>query len=53
MSAPGSLMPYFQERSAPLLEHVYVELQLDPERLRGAARADLEMRYEAQMLSRR
>ncbi len=46
------LMPYFQERSAPLLEHVYVELQLDPERLRSAAGADLEMRYETRMLGR-
>ena len=36
------LMPYFQERSAPLLEHVYVELQLDTERLRGATGVDLE-----------
>lgn len=47
------LMPYFQERSAPLLEHVYVELQLDPERQRKTCSGDLELHYEEQLLSRR
>ncbi|MEE8526552.1 MAG: NACHT domain-containing protein, partial [Thermoanaerobaculia bacterium] len=51
--AHRELMPYFQERSAPLLEHVYVELQLDPERMREAAGSDLEVHREAQLLSRR
>ena len=30
------LMPYFERRGAPLLEHVYVELQLSPRRHRGS-----------------
>ncbi len=46
------LMPYFQERSAPLLEHAYVELELDPERLRGAAGADLEAARSMELVRR-
>ncbi len=49
----SSLMPYFQERSAPLLEHVYVELQLDPERLRGAAGVGSPEVRSMELLSRR
>ncbi len=47
------LMPYFQERSAPLLEHVYVELQLDPERLRGATDLEAPEVRSMEWLSRR
>jgi formylglycine-generating enzyme required for sulfatase activity len=46
------LMPYFQDRSAPLLEHVYVELQLDPERIRGTLDHDPEIHSEGRLLAR-
>ena len=47
------LMPYFQERSAPLLEHVYVELLLDPDRLRGTTGAEAPAARSMDLLSRR
>ena len=50
--AHRQLMPYFERRGAPLLEHVYVELQLSPQHRRRPAEAQLEDLARERLLGR-
>lgn len=50
--AHRQLMPYFERRGAPLLEHVYVELQLSPHHRRRQVETQLEDLARERLLGR-